>query len=248
MSARQLLLLSAGTIFGSEFLQYAADDIKSFLTRNNVCRILFIPYALHDHDAYEDKARKAFGKMGFEVESIHRSRDPPRSVASAQAIFVGGGNTFRLLKALHDNKLVLPIREKVLQEGTPYIGASAGTNVATVNICTTNDMPIVYPPTFAALNLVPFNINPHYIEPDPGSQHMGETREQRIQQYFECEEWYPVLGLREGSMLLILGEKATLKGLSQVAKLFTKDEKSKEFPVGSDLSFLLKNGKKTAEC
>ncbi|XP_054283985.1 alpha-aspartyl dipeptidase-like [Macrosteles quadrilineatus] len=243
MSKRQLLLLSNSTMHGSGYLEYASDEIKSLMSRNNVSKVLFIPYALHDKDSYEHKARKGFAKLGFALESIHRSNDPVEAVNQAEAIFVGGGNTFRLLRALYDNKLIDSIRNVVLQQGTPYMGASAGTNVATVNICTTNDMPIVYPQSFNALNLVPFNINPHYIEPEANSTHMGETREERIKQYFEEEEHYPVLGLKEGSILEVDGDKAFIRGLSQPAKLFTKDNKPQEYPVGADVSFLLKGVK-----
>jgi len=232
---------------GSEFLEYAAEYIKSFLARSGAKNILFVPYALHDHDKYEETARKAFAKMGYETESIHRSSDPEQAVMNAEAIFAGGGNTFRLLKTLYDKNLVHLIRQRVLQEGMPYMGASAGTNVATVNICTTNDMPIVYPPTFTALKLVPFNINPHYIEPDNTSKHMGETRELRIKEYFECEESYPVLALREGSILQVKGDQAELRGLPQTAKLFVKNEKPQEYAVGADMSFLLKLGKHMCE-
>ncbi|KAK7865101.1 hypothetical protein R5R35_014634 [Gryllus longicercus] len=236
--SRQILLLSSSTVHGTEYLKYAENEIKSFLKNKNVQRILFIPYALQNHDEYTDKIRSAFVKLGYEVDGIHKTSDPILALNQAQAVYVGGGNTFQLLKSLYDNSLLEPIRKKVLQEGLPYIGSSAGSNVATVSICTTNDMPIVYPPSFKALGLVPFNINPHFLDADPTSKHMGETREERIKQYHELPDVPPVLGLREGCMLHVDGDKATLKGISG-AKLFDPSKGASDYEVGSDVSFLL---------
>ncbi|XP_046999142.1 alpha-aspartyl dipeptidase [Schistocerca americana] len=235
---KNLLLLSTSTVHGTEYLQYASEHIKTFLSKWNVSNILFIPYALKDYDAYTNKARKALETFGFKVKGIHEMDNPVSAVAKAEAVFIGGGNTFQLLKSLYDNKIVEPIQQRVLKDGMPYIGSSAGTNVATVSICTTNDMPIVYPPTFQALSLVPFNINPHYLDPDPSSKHMGETREERIRQYHEISGMPPVLGMREGCILHVEGNKAVLKGLCG-AKLFSPAKQPKELDVGADVSFLL---------
>ncbi|XP_056891394.1 alpha-aspartyl dipeptidase-like [Takifugu flavidus] len=234
---RRLLLVSNSTLHGSGYLQHCQQNVAEFFGRD-VKRVLFVPYALHDRDAYTKTARDAFRTLGYEVDGIHEAPDPVEAVRRAEAIFIGGGNTFRLLKSLYDNKLVSEIRRRVLEDGAPYMGSSAGSNVATVSINTTNDMPIVYPPSFAAIGLVPFNINPHYLDADPNSRHMGETREQRITQYHEEPDTPCVLGLREGSMLLVEGNKATLLG-STGARLFTRGKPSVEFDPGCDLSFLL---------
>ncbi|XP_065417041.1 alpha-aspartyl dipeptidase-like isoform X1 [Chrysemys picta bellii] len=208
------------------------------MTRQKVKRVLFIPYALHDRDAYAKTAREKFESLGYGLDSIHESSDPVAAVRKSEAIFIGGGNTFRLLKALYDNSLLQEIRKRVLEDGIPYMGSSAGTNVATISINTTNDMPIVYPPSLQALGLVPFNINPHYLDPDVNSTHMGETRAERILQYHEEPNTPPVLGLREGAMLLVEGDKATLQGVTG-ARLFLRGEKPTEHQPGTDFSFLL---------
>nr|XP_046259660.1 alpha-aspartyl dipeptidase-like [Scatophagus argus] len=234
---RRLLLVSNSTLHGSGYLDHCEQHIARFFGQD-VKRVLFVPYALHDRDAYTKTARDKFKTLGYEVDGIHEASDPVDAVRKAEGIFIGGGNTFRLLKSLYDNNLVSEIRRRVLEDGVPYMGSSAGTNVATVSISTTNDMPIVYPPSFSAIGLVPFNINPHYQDPDLNSRHMGETREQRISQYHEEPDTPRVLGLREGSMLLVEGNKATLLGTTK-ARLFTRGKPSEEYEPGSDLSFLL---------
>ncbi|XP_072301422.1 alpha-aspartyl dipeptidase [Eucyclogobius newberryi] len=233
---RRLLLVSNSTLHGSGYLDHCQRQITLFFGKD-VKKVLFVPYALHDRDGYTKTARDKFRTLGYEVESIHEAADPVEAVRKAEAIFIGGGNTFRLLKSLYDTRVVSEIRTRVLEDGVPYMGSSAGTNVATVSISTTNDMPIVYPPSFAAIGLVPFNINPHYLDPDPGSRHMGETREQRISQFHE-EVHTCVLGLREGCMLLVEGNRATLLG-STNARLFARGKPCEEFEPDSDLSFLL---------
>ncbi|CAN9498448.1 unnamed protein product [Ophioblennius macclurei] len=234
---RRLLLVSNSTLHGSGYLDHCQQQISQFFGKD-VKRVLFVPYALHDRDGYAKTARDKFKTLGYEVDSIHEASDPVDAVRKAEGIFIGGGNTFRLLKTLYDNKVVTEIRKRVLEDGVPYMGSSAGTNVATISISTTNDMPIVFPPSFAAIGLVPFNINPHYLDTDPNSRHMGETREQRITQYHEEPDTPCVLGLREGSMLLVEGNKATLLG-STDARLFARGKQTVEFKTGSDLSFLL---------
>ncbi|KAL5011489.1 hypothetical protein ScPMuIL_010040 [Solemya velum] len=235
---RRLLLISNSTTHGSGYLDHCKEQIKQFLTEK-IQTVLFVPYALHDHEGYEATAKKAFVSLGYQLESIHRKTDPVTAVGSAEAIFIGGGNTFRLLNALYDKKLVTEIRRRVLQDGVPYIGSSAGSNVATASIHTTNDMPIVYPPSFTALSLVPFNINPHYIDPSPDSKHMGETREARINQFHEYVSSPPVLGIREGCILLVEDKVAKVVGANG-ARLFMRDTAPRELATGDDVSFLLK--------
>lgn len=212
---------------------------NSPFSRSNVKRILFIPYALFNFDQYTKRVADVITQWGFTVEGIHKAVDPVDAVLKAEAIYIGGGNTFQLLKRLYENNLIDPIRKRVLEDGVPYIGSSAGTNVATKNIKTTNDMPITYPPSFDALNLVPFNINPHYLDPRPNDTHHGETREQRINEFHKINV-DPVLGLREGTYLLVQGDKATLKGLFN-GRLFRPGQQPEEIPPESDLSFLLQN-------
>jgi len=207
---KRVLLLSTSMIYGSGYLDYAEAEIRDFLGRPK--RVLFIPYALYDRDAYAALARQRFKAMGHDLESAHEGADPRQAVKEAEVVFIGGGNTFRLLKALYDFELLKAIRERV-SEGMPYIGSSAGSNVACPTIKTTKDMPIVQPPSFDALGLVPFQISPHYQDPDPSSTHMGETQEQRITQFLE-ENSTPVVGLREGAMIRVEHGDFLLKGLS----------------------------------
>ena len=214
---RPVLLISNSTLYGSGYLDHAETEIRGFL--RGVRRVLFIPYALFDRDAYAAQAQKRFERMGFVLESIHKAGDPQAAVNNAESIFVGGGNTFRLLKALYDSEVLALIRRRV-DDGMPYIGSSAGANVAGPTIKTTKDMPIVQPPSFYALGLVPFQISPHFQDPDPNSTHMGETQEERIMQFHEENETL-VAGLREGAMVLLENGCFVLKG-SSGARIFRK--------------------------
>ena len=199
-------------------------------------KLLFIPYALADLDGYGTKACSAFEGMGLKMTSIHTHADPVAAVMESDGVFVGGGNTFRLAKRVHESGVGAAIRERV-ESGMPYAGTSAGSNLACWAIRTTNDMPIVYPPTFDGLQLVPFQINPHYLDPNPDSKHMGETREQRIREFHE-ENAQPVVGLREGAWLRVVGDRMTLEGTTG-AKLFLAGEAMTEIGTGTDLSHLL---------
>jgi dipeptidase E len=214
----RLLLISTSTVYGTGYLDHAEQEIRE--TMGNARRLIFIPYALADRAAYARKAASRFAKMGFECKSVDAYKDVVRALDDADALFVGGGNTFRLLKALHELGLVEAIRRRV-EQGMIYMGASAGSNVACPTIRTTNDMPIVEPPTLKALNLFPYQINPHYTDPDPDSTHMGETREERLLQYLEENEG-PVIGLREGTMLAVRKGAIRLKGL-RGARIFRKN-------------------------
>ena len=230
---RRLLLLSTSTVFGSGYLEYAGPELRDFL--HGVGRVLFVPFALHDHEANARKVHARFGSLGYEVESLHAAGDMQRAIRDAEVIFIGGGNTFRLLKALYDFDLIDVIRARV-GEGMPYMGSSAGSNVAAPTIRTTNDMPIVEPSSFEALALVPFQINPHYLDPDPGSTHMGETREERIVQFHEENET-PVIGLREGAMLRIENGSCELRGIKG-ARLFRRGAQPVELLPGSRVDLL----------
>jgi dipeptidase E len=230
----RLLLISTSVVHGTGYLEHALPEIGDFLA--GVTRVLFVPHALKDHAAYADKARGAFGSIGRDLDSLHEASSPRGAIREAQALFVGGGNTFRLLAALCRLELLGPIRERVA-EGMPYMGASAGSNVAAPTIRTTNDMPIVEPPSLTALGLVAFQINPHYLDPDASSRHMGETREERLRQFHE-ENAAPVVGLREGAMLRVEGGHVVLKG-SAGARIFRRGQEPVEESPGAELAGLL---------
>ncbi len=234
MTMRNLLLISSSRVHGSEFLEHCMSDIQTHL--KSVSRLLFVPFALADHDGYLNTVATALAQIAVQVRSLHTADDPIAAVDDAEAIFIGGGNSFRLLKTLHELRLVDPIRNAVQGRGVPYMGSSAGTNMACPTIRTSNDMPIVEPPTFRALDLIPFQINPHFLDSDPSSTHKGETREQRLAEYLE-ENAVPVAGLREGSWLNIKDDSCQLCGETGL-KLFRQNEAPTEFGAG-DVSFLL---------
>jgi len=226
----RILLISNSTLYGSGYLDHAAAEIRDFL--GEIDRVLFVPLALYDRDAYALRARARFQKMGYGLDSIHLAADARQAVDAAEAIFIGGGNTFRLLKALYDFDLLGAIRRRV-DSGMPYIGSSAGTVVACPTIKTTNDMPIIEPPSFDALGLVSFQINAHFQDPDPNSTHMGETREERLLQFLEeCDG--PVVGLREGAMVRVENSSAILKG-SSGARIFFQGRDPIEVKPGTRL-------------
>jgi dipeptidase E len=230
----RLLLLSNSTNHGGGYLDHAMGAVRDFFPP--AARVAFVPFALRDHGAYVAKARERLGREGFEVEGVPADASGRRLLEDAAAVFVGGGNTFRLLKTLQDVGLLALLGQRV-RTGLPYMGASAGINLACPTICTTNDMPIVQPRSFEALGLVPFQINPHYIDPDPASRHMGETREERIREYHE-ENDRPVVGLREGAWLRVEDGRGTLEGASG-ARVFRRGRDPEELPPGASLDALL---------
>ncbi|HPF12068.1 MAG TPA: dipeptidase PepE [Flavobacteriaceae bacterium] len=228
---KNLLVASTSTLHGGDYLDYLLDVLSAhFASANNV---LFIPYARPggvSHDQYTANAQKAFSKIGKQLVGIHSFEDPIKALENAAGIFTGGGNTFVLVSQLYQNQIMAPLREVIL-EGIPYLGTSAGSNICGLTMQTTNDMPIVHPPSFKTLGVVPFNINPHYLDPDPDSKHMGETRETRIKE-FHSQNNLPVLGLREGSWLEVKDDSIMLKGTLS-ARVFEKDKPPYELAAGS---------------
>jgi dipeptidase E len=233
----RLLLISNSTNPGEPYLDYPKNTIRDFLG-NKTVKALFIPYAAvtFSYEEYEVRVSERFREIGHDIVSIHRFQDPVAAVMKADAIIVGGGNTWKLLKTIRDNGLIDPVREKILS-GTPYIGWSAGANVACPTIMTTNDMPVTEPDSFSAFSLVPFQINPHYLDTNPAG-HAGETREQRIAEYIEMNPGIYVVGLREGTMLRAESGKLSLTG-PRNARLFIKGAIPVEAGQNDDLSFLL---------
>jgi len=235
----RLLLISTSTVHGSGYLDYCADSVTEFLDK--VDTVLFVPYARPSgisHSKYTELAGDRFAEMGLKLAGIQDWTDPQAAIQDAQSLFVGGGNTFLLLRDLYRADL-LDVARKRVAEGMPYIGTSAGSNVAGLTIGTTNDMPIVYPPSFDALGLVPFNLNPHYLDPDPMSTHRGETRETRINEFHTLNDQL-VVGLREGAWLKVEGSSVILEG-SKGARVFRQGLEPEEFEPGASLSFLLRS-------
>jgi dipeptidase E len=233
----KLLLISNSTMPGEAYLDYPKHEIKKFLG-DKPLTALFIPYAAvtFSFDVYEQKVAERFAGLGFQVKSIHHFSNPVQAVKEAEVIVVGGGNTWQLVRMLHDNKLMEAIREKVLN-GTPYIGWSAGSNVACPTLRTTNDMPIIDPKGFDTIGLVPFQINPHYLDANPEG-HGGETREQRIEEFLEINPDIYVIGLREGTMLHVEDRIVKLIG-NRTARIFKKGNTPVELGSDNDLGFLL---------
>ena len=234
----RLLLLSNSTMPGEAYLDYPKNEIQKFLGSRKV-KALFIPFAAvtFSFDEYEQKVNESLREIGHEVIGINRFKDPVKAVEEAEAIVVGGGNTWQLVRMLHDQDLMQAIRHKV-QQGTPYIGWSAGSNIACPTLRTTNDMPIIDPRSFNTLNLVRFQINPHYLDANPEG-HGGETREQRISEFLEVNGKTYVVGLREGTMLQLENGKLKLIG-NRSARIFLKGSLPYELNAGDNFSFLLR--------
>jgi len=216
-----LLLISSSVVHGYGYLEQPEAEIRRFLAGKKT--VAFCPFAAHDHDVYTAKVQARFGEMGFDVVPIEK-------LDRAEAVFVGGGNTFRLLKKLYETKLLNNIRDRA-KSGMPYMGSSAGTVITCPTIRTTNDMPIVEPPSLTSLGLIPFQLNCHYLDADPNSTHKGETREQRLLEFHE-ENTTPVLGLREGSMLWVENGTITLLGMKS-ARIMRRGQEAVEIKPGS---------------
>jgi dipeptidase E len=233
---KKALIASTSTVFGGIFLDYLLPTLAEHFA--SVSNLVFVPFARPggiSHDAYTEKVKPVFKQLNIKVKGIHEFENPIEAIQNAEAIFTGGGNTFVLVDMLYKYNLLDAIQNAV-ENGTPYLGTSAGSNICGLTIGTTNDMPVVYPPSFRTLGLVSFNLNPHYLDPIEGSKHMGETRETRINEFHNFNP-QPVLGLREGSWLEVLGNKITLKG-DLPARLFQQGKETIEIEAGADLSDL----------
>ncbi len=230
---KKLIIASTSTLYKGTYLGYLQQELD--LLFRDVQEVLFIPYARPggiSHENYTKIAAKAFDKIGKNLRGIHTFENPRQAIEQAQGIFTGGGNTFLLVQELHDNKLLSPITNAIIN-GAPYLGTSAGSNICGVTMQNTNDMPIVYPSSFTTLGVIPFNINAHYIDPDPKTTHMGETRATRIKEY-HTQNNTPVVGLPEGSWLEVIGDRITLKG-NHSARIFEKGKDSYLIETGAIL-------------
>jgi dipeptidase E len=233
---KKVIIASTSTVFGGTYLDYLLPILKEHF--KGISNLVFIPFARPGgitHDEYIEKVKPFFKQLNIEVKGIHQFENPIEAIQNAEAIFTGGGNTFVLVDMLYKYNLLDAI-QKAVENGTPYLGTSAGSNICGLTMNTTNDMPIVYPPSFRTLGLVSFNLNPHYLDPIEGLQHMGETRETRIKEFHQYNP-QSVLGLREGSWLEVLGNKITLKG-DLPARLFQQGKEPIELESGTDLSKL----------
>lgn len=231
---KKLIIASTSTVHGSGYLEYILPTLSTFFKEAKT--ILFIPYARPggiSYNEYTKIADKAFSKINKKIVGIHEFENPVEAIKQAEGIFTGGGNTFELVNQLYKNNIIDSLKETV-ENGIPYLGTSAGSNICGVTMMNTNDMPIVYPPSFKTLEFIPFNINAHYLDPIEGSTHMGETRETRIKEYHVFNET-DVLGLREGSWLEVKGESIVLKG-DLTARLFQKDKAPVELEANKEIS------------
>lgn len=230
------ILASTSTIYGGKPLSYLKAELTELY--NNINEVVFIPYARPggvSHQEYTNNLKPIFTEIGINLKGVHEFENPVEAIEKSSGIFTGGGNTFVLLYQLYKNELILPL-QKAVKNGTPYLGTSAGSNICGLTINTTNDMPIVYPPSFKALSIVPFNLNPHYLDAEPNSEHMGETRETRIKE-FHAYHTQPVIGLREGSWLEINSENCMLKGTLS-ARVFESNKAPYEIDTNTNLNYL----------
>lgn len=232
---RNLFLLSTSAVYGMRYLEHAADAFKEFLDGERV--VHFVPYALANYDAYTTRMQELLAPFDITVKGLHHFCSPQQAIEEARVLSVGGGNSFRLLKTLYQHDVLDLVRQRVTSGELRYMGSCAGSNMACPSLRTTNDMPIVQPPSFEAFGLLPFQINPHYLDPDPNSTHMGETRAQRLEEFLE-ENDVLVLGMREGSWLRQRGPQLRLDGING-ARLFARNAVPQEIAPGADLSWML---------
>ena len=232
---KNLIVASTSTIHGGTYLSYLFPEIAQLFSETE--EVLFIPYARPSgisHNKYTEIAQEAFSKIGKKVIGIHSLENPVEAVNNAKGIFIGGGNTFVLVSQLYKKNILEVLREAIFN-GLPYLGTSAGSNICGTTMNTTNDMPIVYLPSFKTLGVIPFNINPHYLDPNPTSKHMGETRETRINE-FHTQSTIPVIGIREGSWLQVKGNTILLKG-SHTARVFEQNKAPYEIETETIIKF-----------
>lgn len=228
-----IILASTSTLFGGNYLEYLSSEIENLFRETD--EIIFVPFARPggiSHEEYTDKARTFFSQINIKVKGLHEFEDKIEAVNKSKGIFTGGGNTFLLVKTLHEEDLMGVLKENV-ENGTPYLGCSAGSNIGGLNMKTTNDMPIAYPPSFECMGLVPFNINPHYLDPNPDLKHNGETRETRIKEFL-TQNNTKVVGLREGNWIRKIGQKITVEG-KELTRIFEKDKEPYEIAPGTEL-------------
>ncbi|WBV57819.1 dipeptidase PepE [Chryseobacterium daecheongense] len=228
-----IILASTSTIFGGEYLEYLREELIQLY--KGVDEIIFVPYARPggiSHDDYTAKARSFFETIGIKVKGLHEFDDKAAALYNAKGYFTGGGNTFLLVKTLHEENLMSVLKNNI-EQGKPYLGCSAGSNIGGQNMKTTNDMPIVYPPSFDCMGLVPFNLNPHYLDPNPELKHNGETRETRILEFLTQND-LKVIGLREGNWIRRIGGNITVEG-SELTRIFEKGKAPYEIEAGSSL-------------
>ncbi|QQV04225.1 MULTISPECIES: dipeptidase PepE [Chryseobacterium] len=228
-----IILASTSTLFGGNYLEYLKEELIELY--DGIDEIIFIPFARPggiSHQEYTQKAKSFFETLNIEIKGLHEFEDKVEAVNTAKAYFTGGGNTFLLVKTLHEENLMTVLKQNI-ESGKPYLGCSAGSNIGGQNMKTTNDMPIVYPPSFDCMGLVPFNINPHYLDPNPELKHNGETRETRIKEFLTQND-VKVVGLREGNWIRRIGDKITTEG-SELTRIFEKGKEPYEIKAGNRL-------------
>lgn len=233
---KNLIIASTSTLHNGGYLDYLLPELKEHF--KGCSEIIFIPYARPggiSHEEYTTKVKDVFATLNISVKGLHEFSSPTEGIQKAEGIFTGGGNTFLLVSQLYTNNCMTVLKQ-ALENGTPYLGTSAGSNICGLTMQTTNDMPIIYPPSFETLGVIPFNLNPHYLDPDTNSTHMGETRETRIKEFHKFNK-QPVLGLREGSWLDVKGDSIILKG-ELSARLFKQNQEAVQLNSGSKMSFL----------